>query len=131
MIILKEGINTAVFTFNERIVNPYNDPYFLWRITNALTSEEILFTNNIEMSANPERFNAFSIEILTAATASEDLNHSILAFTASGLGSYGYDGLSQWKYDAWICQGPMPQTGTVSFPAVYSHVESGRMIMTY
>jgi hypothetical protein len=131
MIILKEGINTPVFTFNESISTAFTEPYFLWKIVNALTQEEILFTNNIEMSANPNRFNAFSIEILTAATASEDLNHSILAFTASGLGSYGYDGLSQWSYDAYLCQGPMPETGTVDFPAVYSHVESGRMIMTF
>lgn len=131
MIILKEGTNTAVFTFNESISTAFSEPYYLWKIVNALTQEEILFTNNIEMSANPNRFNAFSIEILTAATASEDLNHSVLAFTASGLGSYGYDGLSQWSYDAYLCQGPMPETGTVSFPAVYSHVESGRMIMTF
>lgn len=131
MIILKAGTNFPVFTFNERVVTPLPDAYYLWRITNSLTSEEIMFTNDIDTSSNTDRFNRFSFTVGVNPTDVEDLNHSILAFTASGLGSYGYDGLSQWKYDAWICQGPMPQTGTVSFPATFSYVESGRMIMTY
>lgn len=130
MIILKEGVNYPVFTFNENIPVPYTDQYFLWKITNSLTQEEILFTNNIESSANPDRFNAFCIQIETGTASVEDLNHSILAFTASGQGGYGYDGLSQWTYEAYACQGPMPESGTISFPAIFSAVENGRIIMT-
>jgi hypothetical protein len=130
MIILKEGVNYSVFTFNERIVTPYNDQYFLWKITNSLTSEEILFTNNVDSSASPDRFNQFAIQIGITASSYEDLNQSVLAFTASGQGGYGYDSLSQWTYDAYACEGPMPTTGTVSFPATFSFVESGRILMS-
>jgi hypothetical protein len=129
MIILKEGVNYAVFTFNESGIT-YNDQYYLWKITNSLTQEEILFTNNIDSSANPDRFNKFAIQIGVTASSTEDLNQSVLAFTASGQGGYGYDGLSQWTYDAYVCEGPMPTTGTVSFPATFSFVESGRIIMS-
>lgn len=129
MIILKEGVNYAVFTFNESGIT-YNDQYYLWKITNSLTQEEILFTNNIDSSANPDRFNKFAIQIGVTASSPEDLNQSVLAFTASGQGGYGYDGLSQWTYLAYVCEGPMPTTGTVSFPATFSFVESGRIIMS-
>jgi hypothetical protein len=129
MIILKEGVNYSVFTFNERIVTPYNDQYFLWKITNSLTSEEILFTNNVDSSANPDRFNQFAIQVGTATSSTQDLNQSVLAFTASGQGGYGADTLSQWTYSAYACEGPMPTSGTVSFPATYSLVETGRIIM--
>jgi hypothetical protein len=129
MIILKEGVNYAVFTFNESGIT-YNDQYYLWKITNSLTQKEILFTNNIDSSANPDRFNQFAIQIGVTASSTEDLNQSVLAFTASGQGGYGYDGLSQWTYDAYVCEGPMPTTGTVSFPATFSFVESGRIIMS-
>jgi hypothetical protein len=130
MIILKEGVNYAVFTFNENIPVPYTDQYFLWKITNSLTQEEILFTNNVDSSANGDRFNQFAIQIGITASSYEDLNQSVLAFTASGQGGFGYDSLSQWTYDAYVCEGPMPTTGTVSFPATFSFVESGRIIMS-
>ena len=129
MIILNQGVNYAVFTFTENIPVPYTDQYFLWKINNALTNEEILFTNNVDSSANPDRFNRFAIEIQTATASVQDLNNSVLAFTASGQGGYGADELSQWSYSAYACEGPMPTSGTVSFPATYSLVENGRIIV--
>lgn len=128
MIILKQGCNMPVFTFNERISTPYSNQYFLWKIKNALTEEEILFTNNFDFSPDTERYNRFQICVFTG-TEQEDLNNSILCFTASGLGGYGYDALSQWSYEAYVCEGPMPATGSISLPATHSFVESGRIIM--
>lgn len=128
MIILKEGCNNPVFTFSERIETPYSNQYFLWKINNALTDEEILFTNQFDTSSNPERYNRFQICVFTT-NQQQDLNSSVLVFTQSGQGGYGADTLSQWTYDAYVCEGPMPTSGTVSFPATFSFVESGRIIM--
>jgi hypothetical protein len=135
MIILTPGANDCVFTFDEMIVSPYDsllNPYYLWKINNALTGEEVLFTipGAGDYSPNPERYNQFTINIATSSAGTYDPYLGYLAFTASGYGGYGYDGLSQWSYDAFICEGPIPMSGTISLPATYSHVESGRIIMT-
>lgn len=135
MIILTPGANDCVFTFNEMVYSPYDsllNPYYLWKINNALTGQEVLFTidSASDLSLDTERYNEFTINIATSSTGTYNPYLGYLAFTASGYGSYGYDGLSQWSYDAFICQGPIPTSGTISLPATYSLVETGRIIMT-
>ena len=133
MIILKPGLNSSVFTLNEKYdfytpsVSAYPDLYFLFRIKNQLTQEELYFTKNgnQDISPSPERYNEFIISVTTSNTFDPHIGEI-------GLTGSNEDYLSQWSYEVWGCSGPMPLSGTVSLPTggTYSPalLEEGRML---
>ena len=134
MIILKPGLNSCVFTLNEKFdfytpsVGSYPDPYYYFKLTNDLTGNTIEFTSAND-NGDGVRYNDFFIDINNPfyGTYPYIPNYGCISMTGSN-----DDLLSQWQYEVWGCSGPMPDTGTVSLPTggTYSPalLESGRAL---
>jgi len=131
MIILKPGLNSSVFTLNEKYdfytpsVSAYPDLYFLFKIKNQLTQDEILFTSDQDISPSPERYNEFVISVTTSNVY--DPHIAEVEFFGPN-----EDYLSQWSYEVWGCPGPMPLSGTISLPEGGTYppalLEEGRLL---
>jgi hypothetical protein len=132
MIIIKPGINSCVFTLNEKFdfFNPspslYPDLYYFFRLTNSLNGSEVVFTSNKDDSLYPNRYNQFDITV-AIGTQSTDPHNAIIGLTGPN-----EDYLSQWTYEVWACSGPMPLSGTISLPISGSYspvlIEGGRAL---
>lgn len=139
MITLKPGINTEiVFTLKEKYdfytpsVATYNDLFYYFRITNKLSGKEIDFalTAAVDVSPAQNRYNEFVITVTASATASTDANQNWIN-PGYNIWLYGEnnDFPSQWNYEVWGCEGPMPTTGAISFPTgTASILENGRLL---
>lgn len=131
MIVLKPGTNYVSFTLVEKYdfytpsVSSYPDLYFTFKIKNELNENEIYFTSNFDISLLPNRLNTFNIKVETSPTASVDPYNAEIIL--SGLNE---DYLSQWNYEVWGCQGPMPTSGTISITGTASLLETGKMLFT-
>ena len=136
MITMKPGINACYFTLNDRFVeytpspSAYPDLYFVFRIQNRLTENEILFTQDTSQDlGDGTRYNKFLISVTCSAAASIDPNNGSIA-----LAGQNEDYLAQWNYEVFACSGPMPLSGTVSIPDNPTYpsviVETGRMLFT-
>lgn len=139
MITLQPGTNTVVTTLTEKFgfyspsVATYTDLYYIFKLTNELNRDEILFALDgpRDISPSPQRWNEFSILATHSATASEP-NSQFVNVGYDVMFAYGSDDLmSQWDYEIWGCKGPMP-SGTMSFPTDPTYpprlLENGRLI---
>lgn len=141
MITLKPGLNTdVVFTLNEKFdfytpsVASYNNKFYYLRITNKLNGQGIDFA--LPSSAdvgNGTRYNKFQITVTASATASIGANGDWVN-PGYNLWLYGQnnDFPSQWDYEVWGCNGPMPTSGNIYFPSLTSAqpprlLETGRL----
>lgn len=136
MITMNPGINACYFTLNERFgeyspaPSTYPNLYFVFRIENRLTGNEILFSQDSNQDfGNGTRYNKFLISVTCSASASIDPNIGSIAIAGEN-----EDYLAQWNYEVWACAGPMPLSGTVSVPNNPTYpsaiVEEGRMLFT-
>ncbi len=126
MLKLTTGTNSTVFTLTEKYdfydpsVGTYIDLYFLFKITNDLNRNEILFISE-DVSPFVDRYNQFYISV-TQSNTPDVWNSQI------GLFGINDDDGSQWTYEVFGCQGPKPTSGTLSIPTEARSLETGRMI---
>lgn len=122
---LKPGINEAVFTLTEKFgfyspsVSSYSDLFYYFRIENELNGSVIDFSKTaLQDTGDNRRYNRFVVSVTHSATASTGTNQTWDREYDIHLFGQNDDLGSQWTYTVWGCQGPIPTSGTMSFPSM-------------
>lgn len=123
MIVLNVGTNSVYFTLNEKFdfyspsVSSYTQSYYVGKLINKLTENEVYFRLNNDTSTAPQRYNRFQLEVTP---------YNVTSSNQIGLTGFNWDIDSQWNYEIWAVNGSTSSFTFSSIPNGGVILESGR-----